>query len=335
MLQHMVDHPRRRRIGLLLALVGLLPAGCRADPAASSQGPAPVTLYTCVSDSTIQPVITEYKAAHPGAQINLFRAPTGELNARVAADLRSGGLKADVIWGCDPLTMQGYVDQQLVGGWTPQNAADIPRHYRTDSFVGVAVLYLVAVHRRGTPAPASWSDLTDPGYAPVAVPDPRVAASALGALGYFGNAKGYGTDFYRALKQNGANQVSTPDLVTTGVAQGLYQAGMTTANSAYLAKSKGSPVEVSWPQPGAVAVYGPIGLAQHGRDSQPAKDFITYVVSEPGQQVVATAGSYPTRPDVTGGPEIPSGAPVVQPDWPAVSADRDQLLDGYQSIFGS
>nr|MBA2768487.1 extracellular solute-binding protein [Sporichthyaceae bacterium] len=236
-------------------------------------------------------------------------------------------------WACDPLTMQGYVDQDLVGGWTPDNAADIPEQFRTDDSVGVAVLYMVAVHADDAPAPTSWSDLAGSDYDAVAVPDPNVAASALGALGWFNQEPGYGLDFYTNLQEQGAEQVSTPDDVTTGVAQGLYQAGITIANSAYLAMDSGSPIGVVWPEPGAVAIYGPIALAAESSESTLAKDFISYVASEPGQQVLAEAGSYPTLPGVEG-PEIPADAPVVYPDWPAITADKDALLADYQQIFG-
>ena len=101
--------------GALLMLWALAACG---GPSASAT--PPITLYTCVNDTTIQPVLKEFQAAHPGAHVELFRAPTGQLNARVASDARSGGLKADVIWACDPLTMQDYVTQGLVGGWTPE-----------------------------------------------------------------------------------------------------------------------------------------------------------------------------------------------------------------------
>ena len=322
--------PRRPSCWLLLA-VPLLLAACGSGPATSQD--ESITLYTCVSDTTVQPILEKFRAAHPGSEVKLFRAPTGELNARAASDARSGGLKADVVWACDPLTMQGYRDQQLVGGWLPQEAAEVPEQFRTGDDVGVAVLYMVAIHAEGTAAPKTWSDLTKPAYAPVAVPDPGVAASALGALGYFSQADGYGLNFYRQLEQQGAKQVSTPDNVTTGVAQGQYRAGITIANSAYLAQSKGSPIEVTWPEPGAVAIYGPIALATHSADSSLAKDFISYVVSQDGQQVLADAGSYPTRPGISG-PKIPADAPIAYPDWSRIASTKDVLLKDYQTIFG-
>jgi iron(III) transport system substrate-binding protein len=320
--------PRPAQLRLLALLpVALLPLACESGAGSGSDSDS-ITLYTCVNDETIQPVISQFESDHSGLHVKLYRATTGDLNARIAADVRSGGLDADVVWACDPLTMQDYVDQGLVGGWTPDGASDIPDQFRTNDYVGVAVLYMVAVYHDGVPAPASWADLAGPEYAPVAVSDPNVAASALGAVGYFSQQPDYGLDFYSTLEQQGAKQV------TSGVAQGLFTAGMTIANSAYLAKAGGSPIGVTWPEPGAVAIYGPIALATDSADSTAAQDFIAYVVSEAGQQVVAKGGSYPALSGVGGGPELPAGAPVVFPDWPKISANKDALLADYQQIFG-
>ena len=145
------------RLALLLSFLLVAACGNGAQPAASGDV---ITLYTCVNDTTIQPVIKQFEQANPGKTVNLYRAPTGDLNARVAGDVRSGGLKADVIWACDPLTMQNLVNQHLVGGWTPES--DIAPDVRTSDYVGVAVLYLVGVTHRGVAAPHSWSDLARP-----------------------------------------------------------------------------------------------------------------------------------------------------------------------------
>jgi iron(III) transport system substrate-binding protein len=192
----------------------------------------------------------------------------------------------------------------------------------------------VAVYRTGGPVPRTWADLTGPAYTrKVAVPDPMVSASALGALGWFARQPGFGVGYYRKLRSNGAVQTSTPDDVTTGVAQGIYTAGLTLATSAYAAKGNGSPVDVVWPEPGAVAVYGPIALATHSAGSAVAKDFITFAISEDGQRVVGASGSYPTRPGVPG-PSIPAGAPVVRPDWAAIAAHHDAIVRQYEKVFG-
>src|SRR3954447_8846156 len=149
----------QRRITVIAVTLLLLVGGC-SQPKSSPRTES-ITLYTCVNDTTAQPVITAFKAAHAGTDVQLFRAPTGQLNARVASDARSGGLKADVIWACDPLTMADYVAQGLVGGWIP--TTEIPPDVRPADAVGVAVLYLVAASRKGAVRPMSWQPLPQGG----------------------------------------------------------------------------------------------------------------------------------------------------------------------------
>ena len=178
--------------------------------------------------------------------------------------------------------------------------------------------------RKGQPAPSDWRQLADAGK--VAVPDPKVAASALGALAFFG------ADFYANLQSKGAVQVSTPDDVTTGVAQGLYDAGMTIANSAYAAAKSGSPVTVSWPKPGAIAIYGPPPCPKPPR-SPTGPGLRELPTSPEGQAVIGSSGSYPALPNVAG-PTKPDNAPTVQPDWNALASQKAALLKDYAKIFG-
>ena len=128
---------------------------------------------------------------------------------------------------------------------------------------------MVAVHRTDVPAPAAWSDLAGADYAGAGRARPvRGRLRARRARLVRRRARLRRRLLPRPARRNGAVQVSTPDDVTTGVAQGIYDAGMTTANSAYAAKDDGSPVDVVWPEPGAVAIYGPVALATHSADSR-------------------------------------------------------------------
>lgn len=315
----------------MVASLGLVACGgSDAEDDGDSDSRA-ITLYTCVSDTMIQSVIEAFEAAHEGSSVELYRAPTGDLNARVAGDMRAGGLKADVVWTCDPLTMADYTEQGLVGGWIPET--EISEELQTEDYVGAQMLYMLAVSREGVDPPQTWSDLTGETYDGVAVPDPSFAASALGTLGFFADDPDHGMDFYAALKQAGATQVSTPDEVVTGVAEGVYDAGITIANSAYAAQRDGAPIEIVWPEPGAVAIYGPVALARHADDNDVAKDFVSFVTSREGQAVVAEAGSYPAL-DGVDGPTIAEDASFVQPDWASLGTQKDELLAEYQRIFG-
>ena len=55
------------------------------------------------------------------------------------------------------------------------------------------------------------------------------------------------------------------------------------------------------------------------------------MTSREGQTVIGSAGSYPTLPDVAG-PEKPNGAPIVYPDWNALTSQKAALLEDYAKI---
>lgn len=317
--------------GLVLALTITAACSSRATGSSSSS----MTLYTCATDTIEQAVVAAFEKQH-GGTVHVFRAPTGQLNARVAGDSRSGGIRADVIWACDPLTMYGFQSQGLIAAWTPPTSqSGIGAAYRTDHFVGIALLYLVAVVHKGTPPPTTWADLAGAKYRnAVAIPSPTFAASALGMLGYFASAPDYGLPFYQRLKSNGAKQVDSPDEVLSGVAQGTYRAGIALANAAYAAQKKGSPIQVVWPRPGAITVYGPIGVTTRKNLSPLAHAFVTFAASRAGQTILGQHGAYPAAAGVPG-PKMPAGSPVVAPPWPQLAGQSKDLLRRYAAIFPS
>jgi len=308
------------------------PGSSTGSAAAGAGGASSFTLYTSVTQETVDAVTAGYKQSHPGATVTVFRAPTGQLNARIAADLRSGGLKADVIWGTDPLSMQSYTNQSLLAPWPLPQLTSVPAQYRTAEFWGTRLLYLVLVTRRGLqPTPTSWTDLTSPSYAgKVAVPDPAFAGSAFAALAYFSQTQGM--DYYRALRANGAKQVaSIPDVVTQ-VAQGTFSVGITLDSGIRDAIAKGSPVDLVWPEPGAIALYSPIALTTASTHAATATDFMGYVLSTDGQKRISATGWQPIVPGVAGPPQ-PAGAKTVSPDWAALFGHQDELLAQYRSVF--
>lgn len=307
-----------------------------ADSPTATPIPEPsgtIRLYTSVTQGTVDAVVAGYATAHPGVTVEVFRAPTGELAARIAAEQRDGRILGDILWLTDPLSIQAYAGQDLLRTWEPTEAAGIDPAYRGETYWGTRFLNMVIVRGSGvTPGPLSWGDLTDPAYRDaLAIPDPGFAGSAFGALGYFALSTGAGLDFYSSLKANGAVQVKTPDEVTAGVAEGRFKVGMTLDNSARTAVTKGSPVELVWPTDGAIAMYSPIGVVDATENVVAAESFVEFVLSDPGQVAIAGTGWQPIRPGA-GGPA--AQGPQVYPDWEKAFGRQEELLAGYRAIFG-
>ncbi len=351
------DPGRRRRIPVrafsLMVAIALVLAACSGSgvpsptaapstPGASStavpQSAAPtaadssITLYTSVTQNTVDAVVSLWTAANPGFTVEVFRAPTAEVAARIATDLQSGGIQADVLWMTDPLSIQAYADQGLLQAWDPPNAATIDPQYRTSTYFGTRLLNMVMVKGADvTPGPVDWADLTSPEYKDaVAMPDPGFAGSAYAALGYFSQAEGYGTDFYQALKDNGTIQVKTPDEVTTGVAEGRFKVGMTLDSSARTAIAKGSPITMVWPSSGAIAIYSPIAAVDASANREAADSFVDFTLSAEGQDAIGGTGWQPVVG--TAGPQ-PEGT-QISPDWSVAIGKQKEILDAYRAIFG-
>jgi iron(III) transport system substrate-binding protein len=286
-----------------------------------------LTVYTSVTQATVDAVVTGFEEANPDVTVEVFRAPTGEVAARIAAERRNGSLAADVLWLSDPLSMYQYQSDGLLAEWTPPAAAALPPEAQSVSFWGTRVLHLIIVVPAGNPAGIEeWQDLVDPTRA-IAFPDPRFAGSAFAALGHFG------LEFFGEMEAAGAIQVSSPGDVVTGVAEGRYQAGLTLEFSARTAADKGSPVEVVWPRPGAVAITSPVAIFDGDGSDGRARGFVEFVLSERGQAAIGATGWSPILAGVAG-PPIPAEVDIVFPDWDVIIEQQEELIDGYASIFG-
>jgi iron(III) transport system substrate-binding protein len=321
----------------VLALLVFAVSGCASQPAATAPVPAGgsaeglIRLYTSVTQDTVDAVLEALAEAHPRLQVEVFRAPTGELDARIAAERRSGGVTADVLWATDPLSVHAYEADGLLRP-LDDVAPIVAPEYRSASSVGTRLLNMVIVARADLERPPrSWAELAEPRFAGgVALPDPGFAGSAFAALGYFATTPEYGMDYYRRLRDNGAVQLASIGDVVTGVAEGRFVAGITLDKPARDALERGSPIELIWPTPGAIALYSPAAIFADSRNADAARMFVEFLVSAAAQRAIADTGWQPVRRDVA----WPHAGPVVTPDWTQAFGRQQELLDEYRTIFG-
>ena len=311
---------------VVLALVLSACGGAAGDPAGGS-----IRVYTSVTQDTVDAVVEAFGREYPDATVEVFRAPTGELTARIAAELREGGLRADVLWLTDPLSMQRYDADGLLASWRPTNLEAVPEAYRTETFFGTRLLNMVIVRGADVdPGPERWEDLADPAYrGRVAIPDPGFAGSAFAALAYFALGDG-DLDYYRRLAENDVVEVRSPGEVVSGVADGRFAVGMSLAKIVRGAVGKGSPVTLVWPEPGAIAIYSPIAVVAERPGRATAEAFADFVLSVPAQEAIAATGWEPIRRDV----DWPHRGPQVGVDWRAAFDRQEELLRENRAVGG-
>jgi iron(III) transport system substrate-binding protein len=315
----------RRTLALLLGVVFAAGACSDGDDAQT------LRIYTSVTQDTVDAVQAGFQAEYPDVDVEVFRAPTGEINARIAAEEREGGVRADVLWLTDPLSMQAYDAAGSLRAWEPVGADALPEAFRTATFWGTRVLSMVIVHDPDLdPAPGTWWDLVEAAAAGgVAFPDPAFAGSAFAALAFFALTDDYGLDYLEALHDAGAVQVGTPGDVVAGVAEGQFAAGITLDYSARSAVEKGSPIVRVWPEPGAISLYSPIAVWSDSQ-ADAAEAFVEYVLTEEAQLAIAATGWEPARAGVP----WPGEGTRLTLDWTAAFNSQQELLDAYRAIFG-
>ncbi len=318
-----------RRLGWVALALAMVVAACSSG-SESIEGRT-IRVYTSVTQDTVDAVVAAFAQESPGVNVDVFRAPTGELTARIAAELREGGLQADVLWLTDPLSIQRYDADGLLESWSPSNVEAVPEQFRTDTFFGTRLLNMVIVHAEDlNPPPAAWQDLADPAYkGRVAIPDPGFAGSAFAALAYFALGED-GLDYYRRLADNDVVQVKSPGEVVSGVADGRFDVGMSLDKIVRGAVTKGSPVVLAWPESGAIAIYSPIAVVAESSERQAAETFADFVLSVPAQQAIADTGWEPIRGDV----DWPYRGPQATVDWSQAFDRQEELLGEYQAIIG-
>ncbi len=319
---------KRSRLWPLLPVVMLSVMGAACDDAEGGGAESTLRIYTSVTQDTVDAVVNGFEATRPAVTTEVFRAPTGELAARIAAEQREGGLTADVLWLTDPLSIQQYARDGLLRSWSPENAEAVAPEHQTESFFGTRILNLVIVAAEEVESPpADWPGLAD--IENVGIPDPGFAGSAFAALGFFGLDPGYGMGYYQRLTENGATQVRSPGDVVTGVAEGRHPAGISLDRTVRDAIDDGSPVVLIWPKSGAIALYSPIAVVEES-PSTVAEAFVEYVLSVEAQDAIAETGWEPIRDDVA----WPHEGPQQAVDWARVFDRQAELLAAYRAIFG-
>jgi len=313
-------------VSLAIAAVAVL-ATAAAAACGGDGDDEPIRLYTSVTEATVTSVVEQFEV-ESGFEVEVFRAPTGELSARIAAEQREGGLQADVLWLTDPLTMEQYAADGVLRTWDPAGADALESAYRTDASWGTRVLSMVIVQRDDVEPLRSWTDLADPDLkGRIVAPDPGFAGSAFAVLGYFAAEPTFGMGFYEDLRDNGLTVVNAPGEVVTGVAEGRFDAGITLDFSARAALQKGSPITIVWPEPGAISLYSPIAMVDGAASS--AEQFVEFVLTPDAQALIADTGWQPILATVP----WQAGGPQVSVDWATLADQRDALLESYRVIF--
>ncbi|MBF6595611.1 MAG: ABC transporter substrate-binding protein [Thermaceae bacterium] len=297
-----------------------------------------LTLYTSEVLQNINPMIELFQQANPGVKVQVFRSGTGEIIAKLRAELEAGNPQPDLLWIADETFFRELSSKNLLRSVPVTNPGfPVKLAYQGGRYYEVRLLYnAIAINTRtlgGKPEPKTWSDLLKPDYKGlIGMPNPNFSGAALSTVGTFVQRLGLG--FFEQLKANGLKVEQSNPVLQQKLASGEYGLAIITDFGIRDEIRKGAPLKVIYPRDGAILVPTPIGILSSSKQPKLAERFEQFLLSSEAQALFSQQGYVPVigsapRPNGLSGEvlSIPSAGDYIQ-------ANRQSLLERFNALFG-
>ncbi|GAB5602354.1 ABC transporter substrate-binding protein [Thermus sp. FJN-A] len=296
---------------------------------AAAQGS--LTLYTSEILADVNALVEAFRRENPGVEVKVFRSGTGEVVAKVRAELEAGNPQADLLWFANEEFLKELAAKGLLRR-VPPTVPGYPVQYAPGGglYHEVRLLYNVfGVNRqRVRELPTRWQDLLKPAYRGLlAMPDPNYSGAALATVGTL--AARFGFDFLARLKAQGLQVEQSNPVLQQKLARGEYGLAITTDFGLRQEAAKGAPLEVVYPRDGAILVPTPVAIPTWSKSPELAARFLRFLLSPEAQRLFAERGYYPVMP----GAPRPKGAPERAVGLSARFADAATLAR-FNELFG-
>ncbi|MFS4580897.1 ABC transporter substrate-binding protein [Phaeobacter sp. C3_T13_0] len=269
-----------------------------------------LTVYTSQPNADAQKTVDAFMAANPGTEVEWVRDGTTKLMARLRAEIEAGNPQPDVLLIADTVTLEGMAQQGLLTAYkSPEAAAFDPTLYSADGFyhstklITTGIVYNTGVES----APSSWADLKDASLkGQIAMPSPLYSGAALIHLATLTGDDTLGWDYYNQLASNDARAKGGNGGTFKAVAAGEKPYGMVVDFLAIRNKAEGSPVDFVFPEEGVSYVTEPVAIMSSAKNVDAAQNFVDFLLSQKGQDLVLEMGYIPARNDMG----VPAGFPA-------------------------
>lgn len=293
-----------------------------------------VVLYSSNNTETIETALGAVKKKNPSLNVQPVTGGTGTLMKRIEAEAQNP--RGDLFWSGGFGTLGAYRSQ--LQAYKPADLDAIPAEFRgpDNLWVGtnVHVMVLMVNERqlKGLPAPATWSDLTQPQWkGKFAVTDPSKSATAYMLV--YGLYKQFGTE---GLDKLAANAVITASSGSTykGVAAGEYPVGMTIEYAAqeYVAGGQ-KEIKLVYPTEGSYLAPEGMFIIKNAKNLDAAKALYDGLLSKEAQEAQLVKNfRRPTRTD------IPVASLTSLPDLKSVKIfpiDQEQASVDYDKVIAA
>jgi iron(III) transport system substrate-binding protein len=303
----------------------------------------PVVLYTSVPADVISEIESAFEDEYPAVDLQVYRAGTGEVMARVEGELTAGRIGADLLWVAEFTVGEELKERGALLQYTPPEADALLATLRDEdgTYFAARLLNMVVAYNTEavTTPPTSYRDLLASQYrGRVGHASPETSGAFLYFMGALLQHPDYGEDFFRQLAAN-VPAIETNTETTARIAAGEMDIGITIDFTVrkLLSENPDAPIALVYPETGVVMVPSPIAIFKDSSNVQGAKAFERYILSLSGQALLRDlAGVVPVRLDVRPPTDIESitQLQVIPADPAWIQAHRDQVISVFTTFYG-
>jgi len=299
-----------------------------------------LTIYSAGPGGMVEELATTFEE-ETGNSVELYQSTTGDVLGRLEAE--SDNPQADVVQLASLPAAIDFKDQNLIHPYVSENHdslyedwIDEEGYYYGFSGSGLAMVY--NTDAIDTP-PTDISSLTSEEYQDrIAMPDPSQSGTALDLISIKVNNEGDAAwSEFESLRDNGMSLAgaNSPalDSVITGQNDVVYGG---VDYMAYNAIEDGEPIDLVYPESGTAISPRPAFILDSSENTDIAEQYIDFLTSEAGQQIVESHNLLPANPDieVSGEKYTRDEIPEFENyDWESLSELNEQILEQFMEIM--
>jgi iron(III) transport system substrate-binding protein len=323
------------RICCLFAGVSLAAGVATAAPSGT------LTVYTSQPSDQIAKVVEAFRKSHPNVKVELFRSGTTEVMNKLQAEFAAGRPQADVVLIADAVAMTQLKNDgrlmslpDLPGAKLPPALVDPDKTFFGTKLITTGIVINTRLVK--TP-PRSWKELLPAAAAGKTIlAHPLYSGAAVIHIGTMVQQEEFGWGYFETLAKNGAIAARGNGAVIEAVARGEKGYGVIIEYMAFNAKEKGSPVDFVFPQEGVSAITQPVAVLKTSRNTDAAKAFVAWQLSDEAQRQSVAQGYFPIFDDIPPPKGYPpaSSLRIISGDLNAMLANDEQNKRRFTELYG-
>lgn len=273
----------------------------------------------------------------------------GQLRNKVWTESESGSIQADVFVGSDPILYEKLQAKEMLEELDITEIENIQDKYKLKdkkyALMNERYIVILANPEKIKEAnyPKSFKDLKNEEFKnELTMADANQSATAFAIASSLYEMSGNNADYFKAIKENGLMLQKSNGLVPSSILDGQYNLGIAPHDAYIRLKSKGKkegynvPLELIWPEEGAIAVQRPIAISvQKDRTKEKevlAEKFVNYMLSKKVQTITTNFGFVSVRKDIDN-KYIKENEKVYTVDWEYASENEKTIKESYQEVF--